>query len=148
MEQYTYVYFIDGVPVYVGKGKDKRALSHITRPLDTRWGQYLFASIQAGHKVEVKLVFWADSDAAVKAEEIRLIAFYGRRDRGTGSLYNLTSGGQGTVGCSRPSHRKGKALPESHRAALKAAHVGMTGRRHTPETRARMAAAAFARAAK
>ena len=54
------------------------------------------------------------------AEEVRLIAFYGRRDLGTGSLCNMTNGGDGAVNLSNDTEAKRK---KAVREALKRPEV-------------------------
>jgi hypothetical protein len=43
---------------------------------------------------------------AEKLEVIRLIAFYGRIDNGTGCLRNLTDGGEGVTGRIQPEEER------------------------------------------
>jgi hypothetical protein len=82
---YTYLYLReDGTPFYVGKGTRKRIFS-------------------SQHNVVVPpkeriLMEPHVSEADAFEAEIFLIAYYGRKDRGTGCLYNFTDGGQGAAG--------------------------------------------------
>jgi hypothetical protein len=84
---YTYLWLReDGTPYYAGKGKGRRAYtpdSHCSRPPKDR------ARI-------IVQEFESESDAL--AAEVFLIAFYGRKDLGTGCLRNLTDGGDGVRG--------------------------------------------------
>ncbi len=73
-------------PYYVGKGIGMRAYSkdhRVRPPVD-----------------QTMIVFVARdlSEPNAHAEEIRLIALYGRIDNGTGCLRNLTDGGEGVTG--------------------------------------------------
>jgi NUMOD3 motif len=84
---YTYMWLReDGTPYYVGKGKGDRAFvqhNHsVPCPKDS--SHILFQE----HPSEV------DAFAA----EILFIAYYGRKDVGTGCLRNRTNGGEGTAG--------------------------------------------------
>jgi hypothetical protein len=84
---YTYLWLReDGTPYYVGKGSGRRAFtsySHRVKcPKDT---------------ARILVQEFPDESAAFAAEKF-LIAFYGRRDLGTGILRNLTDGGEGASG--------------------------------------------------
>jgi len=76
---YTYMWLReDGTPYYVGKGYGTRAWRRGCPPHD-------------------RIIVQESEDEAVQAE-IFLIAFYGRKDKGTGILHNFTDGGEGTSG--------------------------------------------------
>jgi hypothetical protein len=98
---YVYLWLrYDGSPYYVGKGKKKRAFVHfnhsVSPPRDP--GRILVQSCSSEQEAyEIEKFF---------------IAFYGRKDIGTGILQNRTIGGDG--GDTR------------------------AGRKHTPETREKM----------
>src|SRR5580692_7723704 len=80
MEFYTYLWLReDGTPYYVGKGRGRRAFRKGCPPIDR-------VLIQA---------FPSEEDALTA--EIFLIAYYGRKDLGTGILRNLTDGGDGVT---------------------------------------------------
>ena len=94
-EFYTYVLFRpDGTAFYVGKGKGPRYM----QCGNNQHAQNVYRQIEAaGEKVGVWIIP-AETEAAAFAEEVRLIALYGRLDLGTGTLCNLTEGGEGTSG--------------------------------------------------
>ena len=77
----------DGTPYYVGK------FSHLKRVFE-----------KTTHNVPVPkdrtfiLTQEFPSEVDVIAAEIFLIAYYGRKDKGTGLLRNLTDGGEGACG--------------------------------------------------
>lgn len=95
---YVYQYIReDGTPYYVGKGKNDRAFSNnrrVKRPDDPS-----------------RIVFVAQNlseDAAFQLEK-DLIQQYGRKDLGTGTLHNMTDGGEGQSGIT-PEMREKKRL--------------------------------------
>ena len=105
---YVYVYFNpmnegEPEPFYVGKGSGNRYLIHLNENLQKKDRNKLKVHIlekikKAGLEPIIKKVFESDDEEAVKQVEIELIAKYGRRDLGKGSLANLTDGGEGSAG--------------------------------------------------
>jgi hypothetical protein len=133
MRYYVYTYFIDGTPEYVGKGtnnKDNpRCLAHFSISKN-RWGNHLRSSLAKEKLIDVRIAFVSDLEPEAFQEECRLISSFGRRDLGTGSLYNLTAGGEGASG-----HIKS---PET-RAKLSEAQKRKKGTSNrTPEQKAKM----------
>ncbi len=123
---YTYTFFVDGIPEYVGKGVYDRWLRHYTGK--GYWQNHLKSAVKKGKDIII-LIVPQESERAAWDEEIRLITKYGRKDLGTGPLYNLTSGGDG--GSLGPESRKkisiartGKPLSAEHRAKISALHKG------------------------
>lgn len=89
---YTYLYRdINSIPIYVGKGKGKRAWVH--RGSKTHLGNYI-----RKYNVEPEFIVKnVDEELAFFVEE-EAIAKYGRKDLGTGTLFNRTNGGEGAAG--------------------------------------------------
>ena len=98
-EFYTYTWLRkDGTPYYVGKGKNGRAFTNkghgVRRPKDI---------------VRILVQHWADEAQAYEMEKW-WIAFWGRKDNGTGILRNGTDGGEG--GGTLGQFTKGKTYEE------------------------------------
>jgi hypothetical protein len=94
-------------PFYVGKGKAKRPLYHLSESLlewdttNNKYNRWKKAKIRKIHK-ETNTFIWAIADArseenALKTE-IAVIAAIGRKDLNKGPLINLTDGGEGSSG--------------------------------------------------
>ena len=103
---YTYIWLRDdGTPYYVGKGHGERAFSPYKRR---------FSKPQDSSCILIQ-EFPSEKDAF--AAEMFLIAYYGRKDNGTGVLRNLTDGGENPPrskkgqGLGRSAWNKGKACP-------------------------------------
>ena len=131
-DYYVYVLFReDGRPFYVGKGKRDRWLVHereAHRRDDHR--SRLIRDIKSrGHEIpKIKVREGLSNDDAI-AVEIALIAAIGREP--LGPLINQTMGGDGV-----------RDLPAATRAEQgRKVSLALRGRRHTPETIARMRAA-------
>lgn len=112
---------------YVGIGKGKRAYSIHNR--NKHWNRIVS---KYGYSVEIleTNLSWEKAQAL----EIGLIAMYGRRDLDTGSLVNMSDGGEGCYGMIHleqtkkkisDSH-KGKILSNSHKEKLRIAQKGKT----------------------
>ena len=144
---YVYVYrdprpTKNNQPVYVGKGAGDRDLSHWSRGSHNKPFQDFISHLkQRGLVATCERVFKTEIEAEAFAKEIELIALYGRRNIGTGTLFNLTDGGEGASGAVKTeAHKttdkynsiKNWADPE-YRAKVIAAQKAVQG---TPEARA------------
>ena len=145
-DYYTYAYLRDdGTPYYIGKGRGWRAYARkraIKRPED---------------RSKILILKKNLTEEEAFRHEVYMIAVFGRRDLGTGTLYNFTDGGEGSSGCRRGSpteetRRKMSAalsgrgpLSEEHRKKISLAKTGkpggMTGKTQSPETRRKMSEA-------
>lgn len=148
--QKFYVYIIcdprpgkNNVPVYIGKGQRRRAYFHFKGKSCNRPLRHLIAKCHAdGHKIESKIIERFATEEEALAAEIALIAKYGRRDLGAGSLLNLTNGGDGTVGYQqdaktlsilKASLDKIHATPELETARIDALRTSLRERYSDPE---------------
>lgn len=88
-------------PIYVGKGTVDldRASYHWERRCVNPFLQKVLDKIRAAGLVpQITIAAYMEDEEEAFAMERDLIAKYGRRDLRTGSLCNLTEGGQGTAG--------------------------------------------------
>lgn len=86
---YTYAYLrIDGTPWYIGKGKDYRAWNHTKGDAISTPRDHSAIIIMEANLTEVGALVL----------ERRYIAWYGRKDKNTGILRNMTDGGDGAAG--------------------------------------------------
>lgn len=112
----------DGRPFYIGKGTKqsgkyfRRLEEHLK---ECRYAQngsmnytYKIRKILSMLAVNIKPVFEiieeSDDEEFIKQKEISLIAFYGRKDIGTGILCNHTNGGEGMIGYKHSADHRAK----------------------------------------
>lgn len=104
MKFYVYVYRDprprkNNVPVYVGKGTGDRDASHWLRGSHNKPLQDFLSHLRGvGLVATHQRVFETDDEQEAFAKEMQLIEQYGRRDSGTGTLFNRTDGGEGPSG--------------------------------------------------
>jgi hypothetical protein len=109
---YVYVYrdprpTKNNQPVYVGKGTGDRDLSHWSRGSHNKPFQDFIAHLKVrGLVATCERVFETAVEMEAFAKEIELIALYGRRNTGTGTLFNLTDGGEGASGMVKTVEQK------------------------------------------
>ena len=129
-------------PVYVGKGTGDRDLSHWSRGSHNKPFQDFISHLkQRGLVATCQRVFETEDEAEAFAKEIELITLYGRRDLKTGTLFNLTDGGEGGSGTVWTFAQKAatgrisldKWQRPEYRAKVVAAQTAAQG---TPEARA------------
>jgi hypothetical protein len=109
---YVYVYrdprpTKNNQPVYVGKGTGDRDISHWSRGSHNKPFQDFISHLkQRDLAVVPQRVFETEDESAAFAKEIELIALYGRRNIGAGTLFNLTDGGEGASGMRKTTEQK------------------------------------------
>lgn len=144
---YVYVYrdprpTKDNQPVYVGKGTGDRDISHWAKGSHNKPFQDFISHLkQRGLVAVCQRVFETEDEQAAFTKERELVALYGRRDLGTGTLFNRTDGGEGAAGAIRTEEEKavtGRFSKEhwqdpEYRAKVVAAQQAAQG---TPEARA------------
>ena len=115
MHYYTYAYLReDKTPYYIGKGSGKRIYSKdrtIKPPKDKSRIIYLKQNL---------------TEEEAFRHEIYMIDVFGRKDLGTGILYNMTNGGEGSSGWV-PSEESRRKMSQSSK-----------GKTHSKETRRKM----------
>lgn len=127
---YTYAYLReDGTPYYVGKGKGDRAYRKDGRPCATP-------------KDENKIIHLKTNLTEEEAfnHEKYMIFILGRKDLGTGILYNKTDGGEGASGCiqSEETRRKRSVKMKGENNPLygkRGKDSPRYGKKHTQETK-------------
>lgn len=138
---YVYQYVrLDGTPYYIGKGSRDRH-SHRCHSVHV-----------PSDKSRIVIISKDMTEADAFQAEVFLIFMYGRVDRGTGCLRNLTDGGEGVSGYKPTDEalaklraamsKKRKPLPEEYKAKLSAAKIGKIsprkGKKHSAESIAKM----------
>src|ERR1700733_9833078 len=138
---YAYLWFRDdGTPYYAGKGQGQRAFERRNHrqfpPKD----------------ISRIILFLVSSEAEAFDLEMTLIAWYGRKDLGTGCLRNMTNGGEGQNGhrlsdASKEkiaASRRGTKSPKSFSWRRRISETN-TGRFYSAETRRKIGAASKGR---
>jgi hypothetical protein len=130
--------------IYVGKGQGRRAWAHWEKAVHKNrgFGAVLAKLRQLGLAPLITIVKEFDDEADAFVEEIRLIAELGRRDLGTGTLFNMTDGGDGTAGALRTTEWLENMSAAMSTLAMKNKYSEANRRRWAdPEYRAKTTAA-------
>ena len=97
---YRHIRLDKNEPFYIGIGKDtKRAFYKLRR-------NGLWNNIVAKSEYEVEILIEDISYQEALEKEKEFISLYGRIDKNTGTLANLTDGGEGTIGAIRSEEYK------------------------------------------
>lgn len=159
---YVYCYLdLNGVPFYVGKGCHNRHLHHLSKSTNLKKGIYY--NPRKSRKINkiisekgrdffithcVRKVIISLSEHEALKKEAELILKYGRLDLGTGTLTNLTPGGEFSIGSLPKSqshreklskslfgHKRSETSKENQSNAIKGKSNPMFGRTHSAATR-------------
>ena len=146
---YVYIYIDprDDSPFYVGKGKGRRAFQHIQiSKSDLHYKESNLLKVNKIRKILslglepiIEIIHLESEELALK-KEIELIKKYGRINNSTGSLTNLTDGGEGQSGWI-PDNGYKKRMSESTSGEKN----GMYNRKHSENTKKKMSEKATGR---
>lgn len=143
-EFYVYVYRdpLDGTPVYVGKGRGNRAISHtwLKSRTNDRLGKLVVNRAEQGHAMEPEIVARCSEENALLIEQA-LIKYFGRAELGEGPLCNSTDGGDGVSNPSVDQIRWHKCEIKARKPSRAVAgawgpnypHAGLSVRTHEAE---------------
>jgi hypothetical protein len=101
---YVYVFYDGTAPIYVGYGCNTRWRDHFKKKTNVHLNRWLKLNPTAVPEI----VMTGLELQAAKQLEQHLIARFGRLDRGTGSLFNHTDGGDGASGLKLSTEAKTK----------------------------------------
>jgi hypothetical protein len=99
---YRHIRLDTNEPFYIGIGTKRKKynthkLEYARAYVYSRRSKF-WNSIIAKTDYRVEIMFESDNYETIKEKELEFIELYGRRDVGTGSLVNLTNGGEGITG--------------------------------------------------
>lgn len=125
----------NGLPFYIGKGKNKRDLS--------TYRNRFWKNIANKHGYVAKRVKDNLTEQQAWDLEKELIKFYGKLIDGSGCLSNISDGGEGAAGTRHTQEtknkwsiiKKGKSLSIEHKLAIS---NGLKGRIHSAETKKKL----------
>lgn len=135
-EFYTYVYYDplrNNTPIYVGKGCNERAWIHLSKTkINVQFRNRLRTLKKNNIKPVIGIYAGLSEELSLFLEE-ELIFKFGRRDLGTGTLYNLSTGGDGArngpESCKKISNALlGKKKSATHKLNISKSMKGKPGR--------------------
>lgn len=133
-----------GLPFYVGKGKHYDSRVPRMERQDTR--SIFWKHVAEKHGWYSDIIAEFDTEQEAFECERSVIKFFGRRDKGTGILVNLTDGGEGNAGTffteerrrKMSAGRKGIPVSAEVRKKMSDAAKKRKGRKHSEETKQKL----------
>ena len=130
-------------PFYIGKGSGRRISDHFREARDTTKNSPKLNKIRkiqsAGFEPISYIISQGMSNADALSLEIKMISLFGRKDKCTGPLLNLTDGGDGTIQMNIKQSTKNKIstkLKDAHAAGkFKKAQQKLLGKSRSDETK-------------
>jgi hypothetical protein len=139
---YRHIRLDKNEPFYIGIGSD----SNYKRAFTKRSRNQYWKNITNITDYQIEILFDDITFEEACKKEIEFILLYGRIDKKTGSLVNLTDGGQGTLGWKHETpYWLGKKLPDNMRVSLSnfaKTRIGeknpFYGKKHSEESKLKM----------
>ncbi len=151
---------IEGYYIYLHKTQDSGEVFYVGKGTRYKWKGFqrgyelkrrskFWNSVVCKHGVVVEIVFETCSEKDAFSVEIDLIKKYGRRDIGTGSLVNMTNGGEGMSGhkqrpetiAKKIASMRGRVIPDDVRRKISQSLSGdrnpLYGKPRSDETKRR-----------
>lgn len=115
---YRHIRLDKNEPFYIGISNNKKYY----RAYDSQKRNKIWKGIVSKSEYEVEIIIDGISYEDAKRKEVEFISLYGRIDLATGTLANLTDGGDGTLGMTSP--HLGKKFTESHKEKIRKSKLG------------------------
>lgn len=134
MYVYAYIDTKLALPIYIGKGQNARAFDHLKRQDQHHFVNTIKKMIREENPPQIKFLIDDIDEEFAHLIEVEAIALYGRKDKGTGSLLNMTDGGEGTSGykftdvqkANMSKAKRGQKYSATASASFRAASIGRT----------------------
>lgn len=128
---YRHIRLDKNEPFYIGVSK---STINYNRAYDKSKRSSFWKKVVNKTDYEVEILMESDDLNFIKQKEIEFVALYGRKNLGTGTLVNLTDGGDGALGAVMSEETRQK-----NRERMTGEKNPFFGKTHTPETKALIA---------